>query len=70
MRACIKRGVSKVNVNKLILDDYLQFIKTKSSELSLTTLMEQGIEKVVKLMEEQMDVCMSSGKVTVLNQGR
>ncbi|KAF5547759.1 tagatose 1 6-diphosphate aldolase [Fusarium mexicanum] len=62
MKACIKGGISKVNVNKLVLDDYLVHIKELSSKLSLTTLMEEGVEKAQKLTEWQMDVCGSSGK--------
>lgn len=62
MKRCIKSGVSKVNVNKLILDDYLQHLKTNAFKLSLTTLMEQGVEQVQKMMEWQMDVCGSTGK--------
>lgn len=62
MRQCIKMGVSKINVNKLVLDDYLEHLKAKASTLGLTTLMEEGVEKVVKLMEWQFDVCYSAGK--------
>ncbi|KAJ4056883.1 hypothetical protein NW761_003513 [Fusarium oxysporum] len=62
MKACIKGGVSKVNVNKLVLDDYLIHIKEKASKLNLTTLMEEGVEKAQKLTEWQMDVCGSTGK--------
>ncbi|CVL11320.1 related to fructose-bisphosphate aldolase [Fusarium proliferatum] len=62
MKACIKGGVSKVNVNKLVLDDYLIHIKEQASKLNLTTLMEEGVEKAQKLTEWQMDVCGSSGK--------
>ncbi|TVY77200.1 putative fructose-bisphosphate aldolase [Fusarium oxysporum f. sp. cubense] len=63
MKACIKAGVSKVNVNKLVLDDYLIHIKEQASKLNLTTLMEEGVEKAQKLTEWQMDVCGSTGKV-------
>jgi fructose-bisphosphate aldolase, class II len=59
---CIKGGVSKVNVNKLILDDYLVHLQTKAPTASLTTLMEEGVEAIQKLMEWQMKVCGSSGK--------
>ncbi|KAH7211554.1 ketose-bisphosphate aldolase [Fusarium oxysporum] len=62
MKACIKGGVSKVNVNKLVLDDYLIHIKEQASGLNLTTLMEEGVEKAQKLTEWQMDVCGSTGK--------
>ncbi|OHX00876.1 tagatose -diphosphate aldolase [Colletotrichum incanum] len=62
MQRCIAGGVSKVNVNKLVLDDYLVHLKKNASSLSLTTLMEQGVKEAQKLMEWQMDVCKSSGK--------
>ncbi|CAG9995968.1 unnamed protein product [Clonostachys byssicola] len=62
MKKCINGGVSKVNVNKLVLDDYLVHLQTKASTLSLTTLMEEGVKEAQKLMEWQMDVCGSTGK--------
>jgi fructose-bisphosphate aldolase, class II len=62
MKKCIKGGVSKVNVNKLILDDYLEHLKKNASKLSLTTLMEEGVKEVQRLMEWQMDVCGSTGQ--------
>ncbi|TVY38111.1 putative fructose-bisphosphate aldolase [Lachnellula occidentalis] len=62
MRRCIKGGVSKVNVNKLILEDYLQHLKKNASTLSLTVLLEEGVEEVQRMMEWQMDVCGSTGK--------
>ena len=62
MKRCIRGGVSKVNVNKLILDDYLQHLQKNASKLSLTVLMKEGVKEVQKMMEWQMDVCGSSGK--------
>lgn len=62
MQRCIDGGVSKVNVNKLVLDDYLVHIQQNSSKLSLTTLMEEGVAAAQKLTEWQMDVCRSAGK--------
>ncbi|KAL2207971.1 fructose-bisphosphate aldolase [Sarocladium strictum] len=62
MNKCIAGGVTKVNVNKLVLDDYLVHIQENSAKLSLTTLMEQGVEAAQKLMEWQMDVVGSTGK--------
>ncbi len=38
MQKCIKGGVTKVNVNKLVLDDYLVHLQEKGSTASLTTL--------------------------------
>ncbi|KAL5610766.1 hypothetical protein FOBRF1_006883 [Fusarium oxysporum] len=64
MKRCIAGGVSKVNVNKLVLDDYLTHIKLNSHKLSLTSLMEQGVRHVRKLVEWQMNVCGSAGKAS------
>lgn len=62
MRRCIQGGCSKINVNKLVLDDYLVYIKTQAATASLTTLMEDGTKAIQKLMEWQMDVTGSAGK--------
>lgn len=62
MKRCIAAGVSKVNVNKLVLDDYLKHLGKNAANVSLTTLMEEGVEEVVRLMKWQMDVCGSNGK--------
>lgn len=62
MKRCIAGGVSKVNVNKLVLDDYLVHLQRNASELSLTTLMEEGVKATQKLVEWQMDVCGSTSK--------
>jgi fructose-bisphosphate aldolase class II len=62
MKDCIRRGVSKVNVNKLVLDDALEYLKANASSTTLTKLMEVGVEKAQKLTEWQMDVCGSTGK--------
>lgn len=62
MKRCIANSVSKVNVNKLVLDDYLVHLKEKAPKLSLTTLMEEGVTETRRLTEWQMDVCGSTGK--------
>ncbi|KAI1334050.1 ketose-bisphosphate aldolase [Xylariaceae sp. FL0016] len=62
MKKCIAGSVSKVNVNKLVLDDYLAHMKTKAPTASLTNLMEEGVKEIQKLVEWQMDVCGSTGK--------
>ncbi|KAF3906867.1 hypothetical protein ABW21_db0205875 [Orbilia brochopaga] len=62
MKACIGRGVSKVNVNKLVLDDYLAHLQREAGSLSLTRLMEEGVDHVIRLTEWQMDVCGSTGR--------
>ncbi|KAJ1324424.1 class II fructose-bisphosphate aldolase [Microdochium nivale] len=62
MRECIAGGCTKINVNKLVLDGYLEHMKTKASTTSLTTYMEQGVEEIQRLTEWQMDVTGSTGK--------
>ena len=63
MQRCIRGGISKVNVNKLVLDDYLVHLKQNSPTDSLTTLMEKGVSEIRKLVEWQMDVTGSTGRV-------
>ncbi|KAI6784001.1 tagatose 1 [Emericellopsis cladophorae] len=62
MKRCIASGVAKVNVNKLVLDDYLVHVKEKAAKLSLTQFMEGGVTEGRRLTEWQMDVCGSTGR--------
>ncbi|OAA67235.1 Ketose-bisphosphate aldolase, class-II [Niveomyces insectorum RCEF 264] len=62
LQRCIAGGVSKVNINRLMLDDYLTFQKNEAAGLQLTTLVERGIAVTQALAESQMDVIGSSGK--------
>jgi len=59
---CVRAGVSKININKLVLEDYNQHIKEKSSSMILTQLMEEGIRLVTASQEHQMDVSWSTSK--------
>jgi fructose-bisphosphate aldolase class II len=62
MKECIKRGTTKINVNKLVLDDYITYVEENASKVSITKLMEEGVKRAQKLTEWQMDVCGSAGK--------
>ncbi|KAL1651974.1 hypothetical protein SLS58_000097 [Diplodia intermedia] len=62
MRQCVKAGVSKINVNKLVLDDYLDHLAATAGKVPHTVLMEQGTEKVISLTMEWMQHCGSAGK--------
>lgn len=62
MKKCIAEGVTKVNVNKLVLDDYSEHLRIQAGKSPLTKLMEDGVEKVVKQTMEWMDICGSTGK--------
>ena len=61
---CISAGVSKINVNKLVLDDYNIHLKTKASELPQTQLIDEGIQSVIRLQANQMDVSGSTGRAS------
>ncbi|XDG06212.1 hypothetical protein ABKA04_005827 [Annulohypoxylon sp. FPYF3050] len=61
MKRCIEAGVSKINVNKLVLDDYYTHLRLQVSSVPHTTLIEQGIDKVVEQTIEWMKICGSMG---------
>lgn len=64
MKRCITAGLCKINVNRLVLDGYYAHFRSESSrKLPHTTLIEEGIECVIKQTKEWMDICGSSGKV-------
>lgn len=60
-KACIKVGVTKFNVNKLVLDPWHEYLRANVNK-PLTQLMEEGIEVLTKEMERWMDIMGSSGK--------
>jgi fructose-bisphosphate aldolase class II len=62
MKTCIAEGVSKINVNRLVLDDYFEHLHANAGKMPHTTLMEQGVEKVVNQTIEWMEICGSAGK--------
>jgi fructose-bisphosphate aldolase class II len=62
MQRCIKEGNTKINVNKLVLDDYLIFLKDKASSMTVTGAFEQAVEETRRLVEWQIDVTGSAGK--------
>ncbi|KAG9567075.1 aldolase, partial [Aureobasidium melanogenum] len=62
IQRCVAGGCVKVNVNKLVLLDYTDYLKSNASSKSLTTLMEEGTKKIQDLTEWAIDVCRSAGK--------
>ena len=58
----ISAGVSKINVNRNVLDDYNKHLKARASALPQTVLIDEGIAHVINLQSHQMDVCGSSGR--------
>jgi fructose-bisphosphate aldolase class II len=59
---CIAAGVSKINVNKLVLDDYNTHLKGSASRLPQTQLIDEGIQSVIRLQANQMNVSGSTGR--------
>ncbi|TVY33916.1 putative fructose-bisphosphate aldolase [Lachnellula occidentalis] len=62
MKRCIAAGAAKINVNRLVLEDYYTHLQSQVGKVPHTTLIEQGVEKVINQTKEWMDICMSSGK--------
>jgi fructose-bisphosphate aldolase class II len=63
MAKCIERGVTRINANRLVLEDYNNYIAQNTGKVPLTQLIEEGTAKIQKLMEWWMDKIKSSGKI-------
>lgn len=62
MAKCIDRGVTRINVNKLVLENYNQYVAKNTGQVPLTQLMEKGTDLIQELTEKWMDAIGSSGK--------
>ncbi|KAK6215257.1 hypothetical protein QIS74_08276 [Colletotrichum tabaci] len=62
MRQCVAAGATKINVNKLVLDDYYAHLKSQVAQLPHTTLIEEGTSKVTRQTKEWMEICGSAGQ--------
>ncbi|KAK6416603.1 hypothetical protein LTR95_017433 [Oleoguttula sp. CCFEE 5521] len=62
MAKCIERGVTRINVNKLVLSDYNDYVAEKTGKVPLTQLLEEGTAKIQKMAEDWMDSIGCSGK--------
>lgn len=62
MQKCIKLGVTRVNVNKLVMDPYFEYAEKNTGKKPLTELMNEGTDLIQKMCEEWMDHIGSSGK--------
>lgn len=62
MSKCIERGVTRINVNKLVLSRYNSYIEENTGKVPLTQLMENGTALIQELCEQWMDSIGSSGK--------
>lgn len=61
MKECIAAGVSKINVNRLVLDNYYTHLRAEVSNMPHTNLIEQGVDKVIEQTVEWMEICGSAG---------
>ncbi|GAM84890.1 hypothetical protein ANO11243_028920 [Dothideomycetidae sp. 11243] len=59
---CIDRGVTRINVNKLVLSDYFDYVTKETGKVPQTTLIEQGTHLIQKQCEGWMDAIRCSGK--------
>ncbi|GIZ45245.1 hypothetical protein CKM354_000842300 [Cercospora kikuchii] len=62
MAKCIERGVTRINVNKLVLENYNQYTADNWGKVPLTQSMEKGTDLIQELTEKWMDAIGSTGK--------
>lgn len=61
-RKCIDRGVTRINVNKLVLSDYNDYVAANTGKVPLTQLLEKGTALIQAQCEGWMDAIGCSGK--------
>ncbi|GKZ34151.1 hypothetical protein AbraIFM66950_004333 [Aspergillus brasiliensis] len=62
IQRCVAAGVAKINVNRLVLDDYYDHLRENVGKIPHTQLIEEGIQKVANLTAKWMEICGSAGK--------
>ncbi|KAF2220918.1 ketose-bisphosphate aldolase [Elsinoe ampelina] len=62
LNKCIERGVTRVNVNKMVLSDYFAYTNANTGKVPLTELLETGTHLIQKQCEGWMDAMGCSGK--------
>lgn len=62
MKRCVAAGVTKINVNRLVLDDYYDHLRASVDRMPHTQLIEEGIQKVADLAVKWMEISGSAGK--------
>jgi fructose-bisphosphate aldolase class II len=66
MQNCIKGGMTRCNVNELVLHTYSKYVAENTGKVPLTELMAKGTDLIQELVEYQMDVMGSTGKGDIL----
>ncbi|KAI9928429.1 hypothetical protein ASPWEDRAFT_38725 [Aspergillus wentii DTO 134E9] len=59
---CIACGVSKVNINKVLNNEYVRVQQEKAGRVPLTTLLEEATNAMQKAVERCMDMLKSTGR--------
>ncbi|KAE8396013.1 ketose-bisphosphate aldolase [Aspergillus alliaceus] len=59
---CIDCGVSKVNINKVLNNEYVRVQKEKAGRVPLTALLEEATNEMQKAVERCMDMLKSTGR--------
>jgi fructose-bisphosphate aldolase class II len=62
MEGCIKGGMTRCNVNELVLHTYNKYVAENTGKVPLTELMGKGTDLIQELVEHWMDVMGSTGK--------
>lgn len=62
LNKCIERGVTRVNVNKMVLSDYFEYTNANTGKVPLTELLETGTAKIQAQCEGWMDAMGCAGK--------
>lgn len=62
LRSCVQRGMTRLNVNDLVLWRYNEYVKENTGKVPLTELMEQGTQLIQERLVWMMDVIGSTGK--------
>ncbi|KAK9460638.1 ketose-bisphosphate aldolase [Lipomyces oligophaga] len=62
MANCVKHGITRCNVNKLVLKPYSEYYRAHAASTILTELIDEGILLIQREVEHQLDVMGASGK--------
>ncbi|KAF9729408.1 hypothetical protein PMIN06_005876 [Paraphaeosphaeria minitans] len=62
MWQCIENGAIKLNVNKLLLEVWNEFLRKNAANMPLVKLIDEGMKVLQTETERWMDICQSSGK--------
>ncbi|OJI98922.1 hypothetical protein ASPVEDRAFT_126299 [Aspergillus versicolor CBS 583.65] len=59
---CIDCGVSKININKVLNNEYIKVQREKAGRIPLTALLEEATDEMQKAVERCMDMLGSTGR--------